>query len=137
MKNKTNYTKSFTIRLMGQIIAFTIIYTFFLALAYFILRQICNTIIWQPYDYAYQLLSRIGNNWYYIAAIWLVGLIIIIFLCLKKNLYYIDAIIEASSLLVEDNDEQIKLPSIFLFQYIFFLIVHKLHQYHFQVLCEL
>ena len=97
---------------MGQIIAFTIIYTFFLALAYFILRQICNTIIWQPYDYTYQLLSRIGNNWYYIAAIWLVGLIVIIFLCLKKNLYYIDAIIEASSLLVEDNDEQIKLPSI-------------------------
>ena len=97
---------------MGQIIAFTIIYTFFLLLAYFILRQICNTIIWQPYDYTYQLLSRIGNNWYYIAAIWLVGLIVIIFLCLKKNLYYIDAIIEASSLLVEDNDEQIKLPSI-------------------------
>ena len=97
---------------MGQIIAFTIIYTFFLALAYFFLRQICNTIIWQPYDYTYQLLSRIGNNWYYIAAIWLVGLIVIIFLCLKKNLYYIDAIIEASSLLVEDNDEQIKLPSI-------------------------
>lgn len=110
MKNKTNYGRKLTTRLVLKIILYSILYTLSFALLYVFLRFICSQFIWYSNDPLYQILTSIGYNFYYMFIIWLVGFIVIVIFCLVKTLSYIDAIVAASSNLVSDDDEWIKLP---------------------------
>lgn len=108
MKNK--YGKSLTKKFVKKIIVTTSIYTLCFLLIYFVLWLYCKNQIWYPDDPLYQLLTNFGYNVFWMVLFWLIGFVIIFILCLKKTLNYIDAIIDATRLIVQNNDALIKLP---------------------------
>ncbi len=108
MKNK--YSKSLTKKFVKRIVVTTSIYTLCFILIYFALWLYCKKRIWYEEDPLYQLLTSFGYNSFWMILFWLIGFVIIFILCLKKTLNYIDAIIDATRLIVQNNDTLIKLP---------------------------
>lgn len=67
---------------------------------------------WYEDDLIYRLLKPIDNALPLILLVsWAVGILVIFFYYLRKALRYIDALSEASNLLVSENDEWITLPT--------------------------
>lgn len=108
---KPKYGKKLTLKLINKIIIVTIIYTILFILFWFIGRIICSFFIWDYKNFLYRLLTGIGYNLFFLIIIWLIGFIIITIICLRKTLNYIDAILNASELLIENNETWITLPS--------------------------
>lgn len=109
--NKAKYGNQLTKTLIGKIIRSTIIYTIVFIMLWIIGRFFCKLITWQEWDPVYRILTGIGYNLFVLIVIWLMGFIVIFVYHLNKTLSYIDAIVEASEVLVENNEEWIKLPS--------------------------
>lgn len=110
MKNKSNYGKKITTKFIIKAITASVGYTLIYILIYIFARFLCSLIIWSPNSLLYQLLSGIGNNPVLLVLLWLIGLIMIIVICLQISFNYIDAIVEASELLVTEDNEWISLP---------------------------
>lgn len=109
--SKAKYGNKLTKTLIGKIINSTIIYTIIFIMIWLIGRFLCNLTTWQSWDPLYRLLTGIGYNLFILLALWLSGFLIIFIYHLTKTLSYIDAIVDASEILVENNEEQIKLPN--------------------------
>lgn len=108
---KTNYGERLTHKLIKKIFKYTIIYTLSLILLWFILSFICSNIIWYSDDVFYQILKTVGYNPIYMLIIWFIGFSILASFCLKKTLNYIDLMIDATEMLIKNDDEKICLPS--------------------------
>lgn len=111
MKNKTNYGKKLTNKLILKIISSTVIYTVLFVLSWIVLRFICGLILWYPENPLYRILTNIGYNILELAFVWLIGFIIIVIVCLRKTLSYIDAIVDQSQKLTSSTEDFIKLPN--------------------------
>lgn len=111
MKIKTNYGKKLTNKLIGKIIIATIIYTFIFIITWIVARFICSLFLWEPQNFIYNTLIAIAYNLLNLLLIWLIGFIIIVIVCLRKTLFYIDLIVDASGKLTSTNEELIKLPN--------------------------
>lgn len=109
--NKEKYGNKLTRNLIGKIINSTIIYTIVFIMLWVIGRFLCRLTVWQTWDPLYQLLTNIGYNLFVLLLIWLIGFVIIFIYHLTKTLSYIDAIVDASEILVENDEGWIKLPS--------------------------
>lgn len=107
MKLNNNYGKKMFITLAYRVATYSAIFTIIFALVAIIGRLISSLYIWQPYDKLYIILSTIKEN---ILFVWSLGIILILFLCLKKSLSYIDYVMEASDKLLDNTSELIKLP---------------------------
>lgn len=107
---KTKYGNKLTGKIIFKIFITTIIYTLSLIVIWYVGKFICDIFVWQPYDMTYQFL-QLFRNMYVLLFIWLLGFIIIFIYYLRKALSYLDSMVSASSLLVNEDDEWIKLPS--------------------------
>lgn len=105
-KYGNNLTKRFLLKLISMIAG----YTMFLIVGWFVAQYICRLFVWFDNDLLYKILVNIGYNIFSIALIWLSGCIVIFYIILRQTLGYIDSIVEASELLITNNDEWIKLP---------------------------
>jgi len=110
LKNKTNYGKKLTNKLIFKIIYSTVIYTFLFVLTWIFFRIICGFITWYPKNMIYRILTNIGYNGINLVFLWLVGFVIIVVVILRKTLSYIDAIVEESQKLTSSTEEFINLP---------------------------
>lgn len=109
MKNR--YSKNLTSKLITKIITSTLIYTITFITIFLIARLYCTSArIWQPYDLEYKILKTIDKNPLIILFVWLLGFLLIFIYNLKKSLSLIDAIINVTDSLIEDNDKKINLP---------------------------
>ncbi len=111
MKIKTNYGKKLTNKLIGRIIIVTIIYTVIFVVTWIVARFICGLFLWYPQNLLYNALTAIAYSAPNLLLIWLVGFIIIVIVCLRKTLFYIDLIVDASGKLTSTSEELIKLPN--------------------------
>lgn len=110
MKIKTNYGKKLTNKLIGRIIIATIIYTVIFIVTWIVARFICGLFLWYPQNLLYKALTAIAYSAPNLVLIWLLGFIIIVIVCLRKTLFYIDLIVDASGKLTSTSEELIKLP---------------------------
>lgn len=102
-----NYGKKIFKNLAYKISTYSVAFTIIFVLIALIGRFISSMYIWQPYDKLYILLNTIKEN---ILFIWSLGIILILFLCLKKALSYLDYVMDASDKLLSENNELIELP---------------------------
>lgn len=107
---KRKYGNKLVWKLISKIIVKTIIYTICLIMLYFIGNFVCRLFVWQPHDFLYRVFKSIEDNVLFLFFTWLIGFIVICVLNLSKFLSYIDAIVDASEILVTENDELIRLP---------------------------
>lgn len=110
MKNKTNYGKKLTNKLIFKIIYSTLIYTVLFIISWIVLRFICGFILWYPESSIYRFLTSIAYNVVNLAIIWLIGFVIIVVVNLRRTLSYIDAIVGESQKLTSEKEEFINLP---------------------------
>lgn len=110
MKNKEHYGKKITKKFIKKIIIWVSLYTFIFVLTWFICRYLSYDKVWYSDDFLYQILTKIGYNPYILISIWLFGFLFIIVICLYKTLSYIDQVVDKSTLLVSNNEDDIKLP---------------------------
>lgn len=111
MKNKTNYGKKITNKLILKMISAAIIYTTLFVVIYIVGQYICSQFFWEERSMLYQFLVWIAYNPLNLIIIYLIGLFIIILVLLRKTFYYIDIIVEESEKLTNKNEELISLPS--------------------------
>ncbi len=110
MKNKIIYGKTVTKKFIKRIIIWSSVYTFCFIILWLIIRALCSNIIWYGDDFKYKLLTSIGYNINNLILIWLIGFLVIFIICLYKTLSYIDSIVNASTLLISDDEKRIMLP---------------------------
>lgn len=111
MKNKTNYGKKITNKLILKMISAAIIYTTLFVVIYIVGKYICSQFFWKERNLLYQFLVWIAYNPLNLIIIYLIGLFIIILILLRKTFYYIDIIVEESEKLTNKKEEFINLPS--------------------------
>ncbi len=107
---KRKYGNKLVWKLISRIIIQTIIYTVCLIILYFVGNFVCRLFTWQPKDFLYRFFKAIEDNVLFLFFTWLIGFIVICILSLRKFLSYIDAIVDASEILITDNDDLIRLP---------------------------
>lgn len=107
---KTKYGNKLIGKIIFKIFITTIIYTLSLIIIWYVGKFTCDIFVWQPYDITYQFL-QLFRTMYILLFIWLLGFIVIFIYYLKKALSYLDSMVSASSLLVNEDDELIKLPN--------------------------
>ncbi len=108
--SRGRYGNKLTRTLIGKVIGSTIIYTIIFIMLWVVGRFFCAFFTWQEWNPLYRLLTGIGYNLFALLVIWFVGFLIIFVYYLTKTLSYIDAIVDASEILVANNEEWIKLP---------------------------
>ncbi len=110
MKSNKKFGNQLLKKLITKIIIHIISYTLLITITWFLGRFICQFFTWTYDDILYRILVNIGYNIFAIAFIWLIGCIIIIVVDIRKTISYFDSIVNASQILVEDNDKWIELP---------------------------
>lgn len=110
MKNKTNYGKKLTNKLILKIILSAIIYTILFAVTYVVGKNICSHFVWYE-SILYRILTNVAYNLWTLVIVYLIGLFIIILVLIRKTFRYIDVIVEESEKLTNDTEEFINLPS--------------------------
>jgi len=113
LKNKTKskfgngITKSILTKFFITLIIYVAIIIFILILS----KILLSLFIWQPYDPVYKFFKQFDNNAVGIVFIGgLVGFVVIFVFYWRKTLGFIDTIVEASEVLVEQGDDIIQLP---------------------------
>lgn len=95
-----------------RMLATIVLYSIGLVIAVLAARIFFSMHIWHPGDFIYRILKQIDNSLPMVMFItWVAGLMIIVFYFLRKALRYVDALSEASKLLVDESEEWIALPS--------------------------
>lgn len=107
---KRKYGNKLVWKLISKIIFQATLYTICLIILYFMGNFVCRLFTWQPSDFFYRVFKAIEDNVLFFFFTWLIGFIVICVLNLSKFLSYIDAIVDASQVLVSESDEVIRLP---------------------------
>ncbi len=92
--------------------AAVVIFTIALMVGFYTAAYTLSMFRWHGDELIYPILHIISNNVrVFLAFCWLIGFIIIFFVFWRKTLGYVDTIAKASSLLVETNEDPIRLPA--------------------------
>ena len=105
---KGKYSNKLTKNIILKVLLSTVVYSMLLGIIWIIGKYLCNSVVWQPYDRTYRFL-KLFENIYILLFIWLLGTIIIFLFYLKKSLSYIDSIVNATNILINEDDAWIKL----------------------------
>lgn len=110
IKLKSKYGNQLTKDLIYKVVKNTLLYTGIFLFLLFLARTLCNKIIWQPYDKTYRFLKYIETHNFVMLFVWLIGFIIIVLYYLRRMILFIDTIVDASRLLIEEEEDLIYLP---------------------------